>query len=222
MRDSESRQARQQERPPATPQNRGQTWQEALAQARAQPGAYTPEQLQELARSAGFSEPQRFASQAQALGIGAASIAPQHLLFALGTVTCALPASAVQGVERIPEVTPVPNTAPWVLGVVQVWGAIFSVVDLAAFVGLPPLPRSSHNRLVVVSAQAMSVGFLVEAMVEMRALGENLASRLDPRAVPEELRPYAVGALTDTGGMVVVLDPARLLASEKLQRYQLA
>ncbi len=146
---------------------------------------------------------------------------PQHLLFALGKVTCALPASAVQGVERIPEVTPVPNTAGWVLGVVQVWGAIVSVVDLAAFVGLPPLSRSSHNRLLVVSSPTMSVGVLVEAMVEMRALGENLASRLDPRGVPEELRPYAVGALTDAGGTLVVLDPARLLASEKLQRYQL-
>jgi purine-binding chemotaxis protein CheW len=215
MRDSGSRQAK----PQATSLNRGQAWQEALA--RAQPGAYTSEQLQELARNAGFREPQQFASQAQALGIGAASVVPQHLLFALGTVTCALPASAVQGVERIPEVTPVPNTAAWVLGVVQVWGAIVSVVDIAAFVGLAPLPRSSHNRLLVVNSPAMSVGLLVEAMVEMRALGENLASRLDSRGVPEELRPYAAGALTDAGGTVVVLDPARLLASEKLQHYQL-
>src|SRR5579884_1266682 len=153
MRNSESRQAR----PPATRPGGAQTWQEALAQARAQPGAYTPEQLLELARSAGFSEPQRFASQAQALGVGVGPVVPQHLLFALGSVTCALPASSVQGVERIPEVTPVPNTADWVVGVAQVWGAIFSVVDLAAFVGLPPLPRSSHNRLLVVTSPSMSV-----------------------------------------------------------------
>lgn len=212
-------------RPSATPPNRGAAWQEVLAQASKHPGSYTPEQLADLARRAGMTEPNQLASQARALGIGAgSSVIPQHLLFALGDVACALPAEAVQGVERVPEVTPVPNIAGWVLGVVQVWGAIVSVVDLPAFLGLAPLPRSSHNRLIVVTSPTMSVGFLVEAVVEMRALGDNVAGRVDPRAVPEELRPYALGALPEAGpGQgVIVLDPARLLASEKLHRYALA
>lgn len=205
-----------------TPSNEERAWQEALAQVAQQPGAYTPDQLVEVARRAGFREPQRFASQAQALGIAAPPVVPQHLLFTLGTFTCALPTASVQGVERVPEITPVPNTAGWVIGVAQVWGAIFSVVDLSAFVGLPPLARSSQNRLVVVSSPNMSVGILVEAVVEMRALGENLPSRVDPRGVPEELRPFALGALSDANGVLIVLDPERLLASEKLQQYRMA
>lgn len=224
MRDWGRGRQRRSDAPPnrASQASRAEAWQETLAQAAREPGTFTPEQLMEMARRAGFQEPQRFASQAHALGIAAPPVVPQHLLFALGEFTCALPTTSVQGVERVPEITPVPNTAQWVIGVAQVWGAIFSAVDLAAFVGLPPLPRSSHNRLVVVSSPAMSVGFLVEAVVEMRALGENLASRLDPRGVPDELRPFAVGALADAGGVLIVLDPERLLASQKLQQYQLA
>lgn len=204
---------------PATPRNRA-AWQEVLAQIGRKPGAYTPEQLADLARRAGMSEAEQFAAQARALGIGASSaVVPQHLLFVLGDLICALPAEAVQGVERIPEVTPVPNTAEWVLGVVQVWGTIVSVVDLPAFLGLPALPRSSHNRLIVVTSSGMNVGFLVEAVIEMHALGPNVAGRVDARAVPEMLRPYALGALNEEGRTLIVLDPARLLASEKLHQY---
>lgn len=202
---------------------RPEAWQQVLAQLGAQPGSYSAEQLAELARRAGVSDPSQLASLGRALGIGqgvATSGVPQHLLFAVGEVVCALPAEAVQGVERILDVTPVPNTASWVLGVVQVWGTIVSVVDLQALLGLPPQPVTSRSRLLVVTAGDMSVGFLVPAIVEMHALGDNVAGRVDARAVPEWARPYALGALQDDSRTVVVLDPKRLLSSDRLQRYQ--
>jgi purine-binding chemotaxis protein CheW len=171
----------------------------------------------------GVSDPRQLASLERALATskpGAPIGAPQHLLFAVGEVICALPAESVQGVERVTEVTPVPNTAPWLLGVVQVWGSIVSVVDLQAFLGLPPQPPTSRSRLLVVTTGDMNVGFLIPAVVEMHTLGENVAGRVDARAVPEWTRPFAVGALQDGGRSVVVLDPVRLMASEKLHRYQ--
>jgi purine-binding chemotaxis protein CheW len=203
--------------------DRAEAWQQALAQLGGRPGSYDPEQVAELARRAGIGDPSRLADLARSFGSGAlpaALGAGQHVLFFLDETPCALPAEAVQGVERFAEVTPVPNTAAWMLGVVQVWGSIVSVVDLQAFLGLPPVASSgSRGRLMVVNGGEMSVGFLVTPLVEMQALGENLAGRLDPSAVPEWLRPYALGSVVEGDRAVVVLDPLRLLASEKLRRY---
>jgi purine-binding chemotaxis protein CheW len=186
--------------------------------------SYTPEQLADLARRAGVSDPAQIALLERAMGVGPSpstgNSVPQHLLFQVAETECALPAEVVQGIERISDVTSVPNTVSWVLGIVQVWGAIVSVVDLQAFFGFAPQSLTPRSRLVVVTRGEMSVGFLVSGVTEMRALGDDLAARLDPQGVPEWARPYAQGLLALDGRVVVLLDAGRLLASDKLHRYQ--
>ncbi len=83
-------------------------------------GSLTPEGLAELVERAGLANPGRVAGL-MGLDSGARAV-PQHIFFALGEDECALPAGTVQGVERMADVTRVPNTAGWVLGVVQVSG----------------------------------------------------------------------------------------------------
>jgi purine-binding chemotaxis protein CheW len=191
---------------------------------RAGNGAYTPEHVADMARRAGISDPAQIAQLGRTLGVSGgatvASAAPQHVLFTLGDVECALPAEAVQGVERVSEITPVPNTAPWVRGVVQVWGAIVSAVDLQAFLGLSPQHLTSRSRLIVVTRPEITVGFLVNAVTEMRPLGDLSATRLEQRGIPPWAAPIASGMLQLEARSVVLLDPQRLLASDQLQRYQ--
>lgn len=51
---------------------------------------------------------------------------------------------------------PVPHTQPWLAGVVNLRGGVFTVVDLARFLGLrsstPQAPAQSHARLVAFNA----------------------------------------------------------------------
>ena len=42
-------------------------------------------------------------------------------------------------VVSVPELTPVPRTRPWFRGIANVRGALFSVVDLAGFLGQAPI-----------------------------------------------------------------------------------
>ena len=145
---------------------------------------------------------------------------PQHLLFTIAGVDCALPAEVVQGVERTLEITPVPNTAPWVSGIVQAWGGIVSVVDLQMFFGLEPQTLTPRSRLIVVARGDLTVGLLVNSVVEMRSFGESFASYLDPRATPEWAQPYAQGGLPVGDRTVVVLDVDKVVLSQKMRRYR--
>ena len=181
--------------------------------------AMTPDALVELARRAGIPNPEQLNDLTRMIGVDpAAERVPQLILFLLGTVECALPADAVQGIERITEITPIPNTAPWVLGVVQVWGSIVSVVDLRAFFGLTPEPLSTRNRLLVLTMKDMTIGFLVDFVTEMRPTDNTVA--MDDPTIPQWLQPFAEGSFHLEDRMVVMLDPERLLFSEAIHHYR--
>jgi chemotaxis signal transduction protein len=145
---------------------------------------------------------------------------PQHLLFTIAGAECALPAEVIQGVERTLEIAPVPNTAPWVAGIVQAWGGIVSVVDLQLFFGLQPQTLTPRSRLVVVARGDLIVGLLVNSVVEMRSLGDGFVSQLDPRATPEWAQPYALGGLRVGDRVVTVLDVDKVVLGQKMRRYR--
>ena len=58
---------------------------------------------------------------------------PQHIIFALNDSECTFPAGSVQAIERLSEISTVPNTVSWVLGIIHLHGSILSVVDLRGF-----------------------------------------------------------------------------------------
>jgi purine-binding chemotaxis protein CheW len=196
--------------------------QQALQALRASGGgnsAMTPDALVELARRAGIPNPEQLNDLTRMIGANQATERePQLILFLVNNVECALPADAVQGIERITEITPVPNTAPWVLGVVQVWGSIISVVDLRVFFGMQPEQRTARNRLLVLTQKDMTIGFLVDFVTEMRPVG-NITATSDPN-IPSWIQPYAEGAFRLDDRSVVLLDSERLLFSETVHHYR--
>ncbi|HEU5349405.1 MAG TPA: chemotaxis protein CheW [Ktedonobacterales bacterium] len=192
---------------------------QALRTSGAGNSAMTPDALVELARRAGIPNPEQLNDLTRMIGGSpTAERVPQLIIFQLNNVECALPADAVQAVERISEVTFVPNTAPWVLGVVQVWGAIVSVVDMRTFFGQPPQPLSARNRLLIVTLKDMTIGFVVDVVTEMRPIGNETATA-DPR-IPPWIQPYAEGAFHLEDRAIVLLDPERLLFSEAIHHYR--
>lgn len=186
--------------------------------------ALSAEQLAEIAQYVGMTQPDQLADLSRLLGTGTAEGmpppgVPQQIIFALGDTECALPAEAVQGVERLPDVTPVPHTVPWVLGVAHIRGTIYSVVDLHGFLGLPPAPITAHTRLLVVTMRDMAVGLMVDSVTEMRPLDD--AQAQDYAAPPPDwAAPYTARTLMIGGRAVVLLDPERLLFADKLHRYR--
>lgn len=182
-----------------------------------------PEALTDIMRRAGFNGAGQVADIARIIGVNAdgTSVAtiPQELVFALHDVECALPAETVQGVERITDVTPVPNTVPWVLGVVHLHGSIVSVVDLRGFFGMPTQPLTQRSRLLVTTKREMTIGLVVDAVTEMRTLNDQTEG-VHTAPTPEWVAPYALNTLSLAGRTIIALDVERLLFAEKMQRYR--
>jgi len=79
--------------------------------------------------------------------------------------------------NEVKEVLPVPPylsvhlTKPWFLGVANVRGNLYSISDLAQFLGLPPTPRSINNRILLLSTESTAqVALLIDSLVGLRSV----------------------------------------------------
>lgn len=69
-----------------------------------------------------------------------------YISFILGNDEMALPIDSIQEIGELPQITPLPNIAPWISGIVQIRGEILSVVDLIALFKLPYVRGHSLKR----------------------------------------------------------------------------
>jgi purine-binding chemotaxis protein CheW len=148
-------------------------------------------------------------------------VGEQYLVFSLFEREFAFKAEHIQGVERLVDVTPVPNVASWVQGVINLRGSIASVVDLRAFLGLERLPYNPRTRLLSVQYNEMVICLAVDAVSGMVPVPDTaiINGNAHQNLIPSWIYDYASGSALLDRRLVVLLDAARLLFSEKMQRY---
>ena len=98
--------------------------------------------------------------------------AEPYVLFELAGTAYAVPSTAVQRMEMVEQVTPVPNAPPYVDGVVFSRGRVVPAVNLRRRFGLDPVPYDLKTRLIVVGHADRVVGLVVDSareFVEIRA-----------------------------------------------------
>lgn len=124
----------------------------------------------------------------------------------------ALEARYVREVLPLENLTLLPCTPGFVLGIVNVRGEIVSVIDLRRFFELPEKGLSDLNRLIVLEAPGMMFGVLADAIVGMRRIARReLVPSLPTLSGVREA--YLKGVSADR---TVVLDAAKLLADERI------
>ena len=89
-------------------------------------------------------------------------------------------------VVTMPEIVPVPLTKPWFMGVANIRGNLYSVIDFGRFLGRESPPSAGQARLVLFGARAaeMNVGLVVTRVLGLRNVAE-LAPAAPPQDVPE-------------------------------------
>src|SRR5690349_7084174 len=87
-------------------------------------------------------------------------------------------------VVAMPDVVPVPLTKPWYLGIANIRGNLYSVVDFARYLGRDAEPASpGQGRLVLFGPRA---GEINAGLVVPRVLGLRNVAELAPAAPPQD------------------------------------
>lgn len=92
------------------------------------------------------------------------------ILFAVAGTTYALRSRDVAHIEMVDQVTPVPEAAPFVDGVVFSRGQVVPAVNLRARFGFERAPYDLRTRLLVVQRDGRTVGLLVDSAREFLPL----------------------------------------------------
>lgn len=111
-------------------------------------------------------------------------------------------------VIAMPTLANVPLTKPWFLGMTNIRGNLYSVVDFAGFLGRGNVPPASHNRLLLFGPRAgeLRVGIVVNRVLGLRNLAELAPAAADPAAPAW----YAQRWIDASGGAWQEIDLARL------------
>lgn len=135
-----------------------------------------------------------------------------HVVVRLGGGRFALPMSDVAEVGRLPGLTRVPGTPPWVAGVANWRGRILGVLDLRLLLDVAPDGGAlDDRRLVVLSRQGVAAGVLAE---RVEGVVDVDPEQLEPAllTLPAEAGALLEGQITDDEGPVGVVDAAAVFA----------
>ncbi|MNO59782.1 Chemotaxis protein CheW [compost metagenome] len=85
------------------------------------------------------------------------------IVFKLGEEEYGIEVDKVQTIERMIPITRVPKTFSFVKGVINLRGVVIPVIDLRGRFGLPEADFTDQTRIIIVAANEMEVGFIVDS-----------------------------------------------------------
>jgi purine-binding chemotaxis protein CheW len=134
----------------------------------------------------------------------------QYVTFRLEEEIYGINVMQVQEVLRVTEIAPVPGAPDYVLGIINLRGNVVTVVDTRERLGLGSKERDESTRIVIIEAEKLVVGILVDAVAEVVDLR---ASEIEspPSVGNDESSKYIQGVATRDGELLILVDLNKLL-----------
>lgn len=144
---------------------------------------------------------------------GRASDQLQLVSFVLAGEEFAVDILAVQEINRMMDLTRVPQSPPEVEGVINLRGKIIPVVDLRKRFGLPAAERTEQSRIVVVEINKRVLGFLVDRVNEVLRIDRSIVEPA-PRMVCSIESEFIAGVGKLEDRLLILLDLEKLFTHE--------
>jgi purine-binding chemotaxis protein CheW len=140
----------------------------------------------------------------------------QLVSFKIGNEEFGIDILNVKEINRMVNITKVPNSPVFVEGIINLRGQVIPVIDLRTKLGMPKKDHDKDTRIVVVDIEGRTVGFLVDAVSEVLRIPRNI-TEAPPDITTGKNSEYitAIGKLEDR--LLTLLDLNKVLAKEEKQ-----
>ncbi|OWV76900.1 chemotaxis protein CheW [Rhizobium sp. J15] len=136
--------------------------------------------------------------------------------FHLGDQEFCIDIMAIREIRGWAPVTPMPHTPPYVLGLINLRGAVIPVIDMACRLGMKMTEPSERSAIIVTDIAGKLVGLLVEQVSDMMTIkSEDLQP--PPEIIPEAQRAFCRGIVALEKTMVCFLNLDTVIADELSQ-----
>ncbi|MEZ0311627.1 MAG: chemotaxis protein CheW [Myxococcota bacterium] len=128
----------------------------------------------------------------------AASAPVQVLSFVVGKEEYAIEILRVQEIKCYTSITPIPNAAPHIKGVMNLRGAVVPVVDLRVRFGLSAAACTPLTVIILVALKSKTVGFIVDAVSDVLQIApEAVTPPPETGMAPEQAFLSAIARVDD-------------------------
>jgi purine-binding chemotaxis protein CheW len=133
---------------------------------------------------------------------------PQGVTFRLGDQLYALPIETVQEIQQIVEMLPLPDSAPALVGLIDLRGTVVPAIDLRLLVGLPASDYQLETPMIFCYAREHVVALIVDGVEDVVDLPEGC---VQPPSGLYSLADRMIGVARLDSGLVPLLDIDRLV-----------
>ncbi len=139
--------------------------------------------------------------------------------FYLGNEEYGVEIQRIKEINRMVEVTSVPRTPDFVMGVMNLRGKVIPVINLRNRFGLPNKEKDKDTRIIVVELQNKTIGILVDAVSEVLRIPSSTIEP-PPSVVTGVDADYiqGVGKLQDR--LLILLDLDKILTNDEVSRLE--
>ena len=135
----------------------------------------------------------------------------QLVSFKIGEEEFGVDINIVQEINRMLQITKVPNTPDFIEGVVNLRGRIIPVIDLRVKLGLIKLEHGKNTRIVVIELKEQTIGFIVDEVNEVLRIPKSI-TETPPELVGGVNNEFitAIGKLEDR--LLILLDLEKIFS----------
>ncbi|MEX0271375.1 chemotaxis protein CheW [Leptolyngbyaceae cyanobacterium UHCC 1019] len=135
-----------------------------------------------------------------------------YLMFSLNHSRCGIPATAVQELFFLPEVTAISEVSTAMLGVLNLRGELLPVLDLYHRLGQPRPPFQLTDSVIVLEWQSQRVGIIVSQVESVQAIAPNqITANLYSQSQASLQNGLVIGVANLEDGIATLLNPESLV-----------
>jgi purine-binding chemotaxis protein CheW len=145
----------------------------------------------------------------------------QLVSFKIGDEEFGVDILSVQEINRMSQITKVPNTPEFIEGVINLRGRIIPVIDLRVKLGMVRKEHSKNTRIVVVELKGQTIGFIVDEVSEVLRIPKDI-TEAPPDMVGGVNADYitSIGKLEDR--LLILLDLEKILSTSEFNVLETA
>ncbi len=143
----------------------------------------------------------------------------QLVSFNIGQEEFGLGIQSIQEINRMVDITRVPNSPEFVSGVINLRGKVIPIINLRKRFGFPPKESDRNTRIIVVELGTMVVGFVVDAVSEVLRIPKNITEP-PPPIVAGIGSEYITAVAKLENRLLILLDLERILLEKEKQQLE--
>ena len=127
----------------------------------------------------------------------------------------------VQEINRMLQITKMPNTPEFIEGVINLRGRVIPVLDLRVKLGMPRIEHDKNTRIIVVELKGKTIGFIVDEVSEVLRIPKSITE-----APPEMVGGVNSDFITSIGKLedrlLILLDLEKILSTTEFNVLETA